>query len=86
MEDDEVSNSDPVTIENVIVDKVKNDDSDIQSEIEYWNSSIIYYVIGANLPSYVMEGFIRRIWRNMGVYKFVVLKKGVFIVRFCTME
>ena len=64
---------------------MKIDDSDVQSEIEYWNSTICY-VIGANSPSYVIEGFIRRIWRNIGVNKFVVLKKGMFIVQFCTMD
>lgn len=34
---------------------------DIQDEIDYWNSSIVSYVIGANPPLPVMKGFIRRI-------------------------
>lgn len=33
-----------------------------------------------------MEGYIRRIWRSNEVDNVVVLKKGVFIVRFLTME
>lgn len=33
-----------------------------------------------------MEGFVRRIWKNMGVDKVVVIRKGIFIVRFNKME
>ena len=58
---------------------------DIQEEIDYWNSAIMCYVVGANPPIHVMEGFVRRIWRNMGVEKVVVAAKGVFLVRFTTM-
>ncbi|XP_048489782.1 uncharacterized protein LOC125491732 [Beta vulgaris subsp. vulgaris] len=59
---------------------------DIQEEVEYWNSAIICYVLGANPPNVVMEGFVRRIWRNLGVDKVAMVAKGVFIVRFTTME
>lgn len=41
--------------------KVKIDECDIQSEIDYWNSTLICYVIGANPPPYVMEGHVRGI-------------------------
>ena len=44
-----------------IGESVKIDLVDIQDEIDYWNSSIICYVIGVNPPSHVMEGFIHRI-------------------------
>lgn len=43
----------------VRVDKAKIDDEDIESEIELWNSPTICYVIGANPPPFVMEGYIR---------------------------
>lgn len=33
-----------------------------------------------------MEGFIRRVWRNQGVDKVVMVKKGVFMVRLRSME
>lgn len=33
-----------------------------------------------------MEGFIRRIWRRMGVDKVASVNKGVFIVRFQSLE
>lgn len=30
---------------------------DIQEEIDYWQSSLICYVIGENPPTHVMKGF-----------------------------
>lgn len=33
-----------------------------------------------------MEGFIHRIWRNFGVDKVGMVKKGIFVVHFKTME
>ncbi|XP_021852705.2 uncharacterized protein [Spinacia oleracea] len=67
-------------------DYVTIDLEDIQEEIDYWNSAVMCYVVGANPPIHVMEGFVRRIWRNMGVDKVVLRAKGVFLVRFTTME
>lgn len=40
---------------------------DVQSEVDFWSSSVIYYLVGANPPPYVMEGYNRRIWSNYGV-------------------
>lgn len=34
----------------------------------------------------VMDGYIRRIWMNKGIDKVAMLKKGVFIVRFRSIE
>lgn len=47
---------------------------------------MIGYVIGANSPTQVMNGFIHRIWRNMGVDKVVAMGNGIFLIRFNTME
>ncbi|KAL2938398.1 hypothetical protein RDABS01_021847 [Bienertia sinuspersici] len=59
---------------------------DVQPEIDYWQSSIVTYVIGANPPAVVMEGFLRRIWSKFGVDKVIGLQKGLFMVRFTAME
>lgn len=64
---------------------VKIDLNDIQEEIDFWNSSIVCYILGANPPIQVMEGFIRRIWRNYSIDKVVMVKKGMFIIRFHAM-
>lgn len=54
-------------VENVQVDKTTSvitiDGDDIQ-EVEYWSSAVICYVLGANPPLNVMDGYFRRIWEN----------------------
>ncbi|KAL2900388.1 Ferredoxin--NADP reductase 1 [Bienertia sinuspersici] len=59
---------------------------DIKPEIDYWQSSIVGYVIGANPPGNVMEGFLRCIWKKFDIDKVVTIKKGMFLVRFCSIE
>ncbi|KAL2929428.1 Retinoblastoma-associated protein [Bienertia sinuspersici] len=41
----------------------------IQPNIDYWHLSIVVYVLGANPPSPIMEGFIRRVWSKYEVDK-----------------
>ena len=67
-------------------DLVQIDLTDIQDEIDFWSSYIICYVIGANPPIHVMEGFIRRVWKSYNVDKVVMVSKGMFIVIFTTMD
>lgn len=59
---------------------------DIQDEGDSWSSSLICYVVGANPPIQVMEGYLRRVWKNFNVDKVAVVKKGMFLVRFKAME
>ncbi|XP_062073377.1 uncharacterized protein LOC133777697 [Humulus lupulus] len=65
---------------------VKIELEDIEEEINYWQSVIVCYVIGANPPLHVLERFVRRIWKHHGVDKVGTLSHGVFIVRFQNME
>lgn len=60
--------------------------SDIQDEIDFRNYSIVFHIIGANPPIKVIEEFIRRIWKHYHVDKVVMVKKGMFIMRFATMD
>lgn len=46
----------------------------------------ICYIIGANPPVHVMEGYFRRILRMFKVDKIVMVKRGVYLVRFQAME
>lgn len=85
-------NIDPVPIlfspenqtENANVVKIGMED--VQLEIDYWNSTLYCYVVGVNPPIQVMEGFFRRIWRNHGIDKVALVKKGIYVVRFISME
>ncbi|KAJ8430087.1 hypothetical protein Cgig2_006539 [Carnegiea gigantea] len=55
---------------------------DVISEIEYWKSSVLCSVLGANPPLEVMEGFIRRIWKSFAIDKICLVKKWVYVVWF----
>lgn len=62
------------------------DTEDIQEEVEYWSSAIVCYVLGANPHLTITEGYFWRIWEKFGIDKIIFIGKGVFIVRFATME
>ena len=54
--------------------------------VDFWNSSVICYVVGEKPFPYVIECYIRRICTSNGVDKVAMLKNGVYIVRFLSME
>lgn len=73
--------------------KINNDEhiptidlDDIKDEIKFWESSVMCYVLGANPPLSVFEGFIRRIWGEMGIDKIASIGREMFIVRCLNLE
>ncbi|XP_062119224.1 uncharacterized protein LOC133832972 [Humulus lupulus] len=60
---------------------IKIEMEDIEDEIHFWNSAMVSYVLGANPPLGVFEGYVKRIWRDQ-VDKVGLLAHGIFIVRF----
>lgn len=46
---------------------VKIDLEDMQEGIDFWNSAIVCYLVGANPSVHVMEGLVHRIWKNLHV-------------------
>lgn len=59
---------------------------DIKDEIIYWKSAVICYTLGSNPPQTVMEGYFKRIWGSLGIDKIAQVNRGVFIVRFHSLE
>ena len=57
-------------------------ESGIKSEIERWESSIMCFVLGANPPIQVLEGFFPEDWAKYGIDKVILKPKDVFIIRF----
>lgn len=47
--------------------KIQIDQDDMQEEVDYCNSAIVCFFLGANPPNVVTKGFLRRIWRNLVV-------------------
>ncbi|KAM6587258.1 hypothetical protein CsatA_009863 [Cannabis sativa] len=65
--------------------KIKIEFEDIAEEVNYWQPSLVCYVIGANPPVNILEGFVRRLWKEE-VVKVGLLAKGIFIIRFQNMD
>ncbi|XP_062094246.1 uncharacterized protein LOC133800306 [Humulus lupulus] len=58
---------------------------DIEEEIAFWNSAMVCYVLGANPPLGVFEGFVKRMWKEQ-VDRVGLINHGIFIVRFHNVE
>uniref|UniRef100_A0A803NTX5 Reverse transcriptase domain-containing protein n=1 Tax=Cannabis sativa TaxID=3483 RepID=A0A803NTX5_CANSA len=65
--------------------KVKITNDDIQEEVDFWKPSIVCYVLGANPPLAVFEGFVRRMWSEK-VERVGLLSYGIYIIRFHSIE
>ncbi|KAM6579885.1 hypothetical protein CsatA_003659 [Cannabis sativa] len=65
--------------------KVKITMDDIEEEVAYWKSAIVCYVLSANPPLSVLEGFARRIWKDK-VDKISMISYGVFLIRFTSIK
>ena len=70
---------------NIEKKKIKITDDDIEDEVNYWKSALLCYVLGANPPLSVMDGFCRRMWREK-VDTVGAPRYGLFLVRFHSVE
>ena len=57
-------------------------EDDVASEINYWQNEIICCVPRANPLYEVVDGFVRWIWIGFAIDKVLLIKKGLFLVRF----
>ena len=55
--------------------------ANVEDEIKYWKTAIVCFVIGANPPLHVIDGFVKRIWKDLKIDTIGVVDKGVFLVR-----
>ncbi|KAL9224945.1 hypothetical protein vseg_000921 [Gypsophila vaccaria] len=62
------------------------DKEDVEEEIAYWQNAVVCFILGANPPATVIEGFIRRIWTRYNIDKISFLPNGIFLVRFRTLD
>lgn len=60
---------------------VKISFEDIVDEVRYWESAVVCYIIGANPPLHVIDGYVKRILKDLVVEKVGMVRKGVFIVK-----
>ncbi|XP_074314107.1 uncharacterized protein LOC141649312 [Silene latifolia] len=65
---------------------LKLTEDDVKDEIAYWKQAVYGYVMGANPPWDVLDGFLRRIWFAYEISKISFLPNGLFVVRFAKPE
>ncbi|XP_074265751.1 uncharacterized protein LOC141588195 [Silene latifolia] len=61
-------------------------DSDVSSEIKYWESAVVCYVLGGNPSWESLHKFVDNLWGEHKFDKISFFPNGVFIVRFPSME
>jgi len=64
----------------------KPEKEDVAAETEYWQQAILCSVLGTNLPFEVMQGFIKRVWAALDIVKIMHVRRGVFLVRFGSLQ
>lgn len=55
---------------------------DVRKEIDYWGNAVVVSVLGVFPSFHVMNGYLRRIWKEYEIDKILQVQKGVFLVRF----
>ncbi|XP_074316942.1 uncharacterized protein LOC141653160 [Silene latifolia] len=55
---------------------------DTHEEVEYWNNAVYCFVLGANPPWEVLNGFVHRIWQKHNIDKVSFMPNEIFLVRF----
>ena len=65
---------------------VKISYADVADELDFWGTSVVCYVLGANPPPHVVEGFVKRIWKPDVIDKIGTIAKGMYLVRMKSQE
>ncbi|CAI9115267.1 OLC1v1016120C1 [Oldenlandia corymbosa var. corymbosa] len=58
----------------------------LEPEAEYWSTSVISFVLGANPLFQVMDRFYRQLWKQLTVEKVVLLPTGLYLIRFTSID
>ncbi|XP_074318485.1 uncharacterized protein LOC141655295 [Silene latifolia] len=82
----ETSNSNAETDDNDMEELLQFSSADVSDEIAYWTQAVYCFVLGANPPWEVVQGYVHRIWGRHGIDKISFLPNGVFLVRFKEMK
>uniref|UniRef100_A0A803PYL3 DUF4283 domain-containing protein n=1 Tax=Cannabis sativa TaxID=3483 RepID=A0A803PYL3_CANSA len=75
-----LSFAEPIKVGDQLVAKLDLDEVEI--EASYWKNVIVCIVLGVNPPFKVFEGFVKRVWGNMGIEKVVRMNSGFTLVKF----
>ncbi|KAJ8445967.1 hypothetical protein Cgig2_001285 [Carnegiea gigantea] len=57
-------------------------EEDVAQEIAYWQNAVLCCVLGANPPIEAIDVYVRRIWIGYEIDKVLLIKNGLYLVRF----
>lgn len=52
----------------------------MQEELDYWQFSVLEFVLGMNPPFKVVKGVFKRVWRKFDFEKVLMVEKGLFLI------
>ena len=55
---------------------------DIADEVIYWQDVVVCCILGVYPPFEVIEGYVRCIWKDFPIDKVMMIKRGLYLVRF----
>ncbi|KAK9714868.1 hypothetical protein RND81_06G126400 [Saponaria officinalis] len=64
------------------VDLIQFTAEDVKEELAFWKTAVYCFILGANPPWDVVEGFVYRVWAKHEIDEVAFLPNGVFLVRF----
>ncbi|XP_058767236.1 uncharacterized protein LOC131640886 [Vicia villosa] len=62
--------------------EVEIEEKDVESEIRFWENSLIMYVIGTNLSMNAMKNYMSRMWNFVALPDMYYNDEGYFILKF----
>lgn len=72
----------PEVQEGVAISRITREE--VQSEVDFWSTAVYCHILGANPPYAVVNGFLRRIWKDRSIDKVMKMDTSLFLVRFKT--
>ncbi|XP_058745862.1 uncharacterized protein LOC131618712 [Vicia villosa] len=66
--------------------EVNLEESDIVSEVQYWENAIVIYVIGSNLSMNAVKTFINNVWNFVSMPNIYYNEEGYFLICFISKE
>ncbi|XP_074315477.1 uncharacterized protein LOC141651676 [Silene latifolia] len=75
----------PIMEDEELSDVLQFTSEDIKSEVDFWNTAVYGYILGANPPWEMVEDYVYKIWDQYDVDRVSFMENGIFLVRLKTL-
>ncbi|XP_074298137.1 uncharacterized protein LOC141628954 [Silene latifolia] len=75
----------PIMEDEELTDLLQFTFEDTKSEVDFWNTAVYGYVLGANPPREMVEDYVYKLWDQYDVDRVSFMENGVFLVRLKTL-